>query len=199
MNGQLTVIPAAIRRCPDRAQPMIMSFAGRWRGCSAWGRLGPARQDDGTESPASRLSRLAEAIHFGKKAGAGHRVEGSTDRGKGARRVGRCGGTASGAMDAGKPEVGFAVEWMRKDLGIALEKRARQRRQAPGDGAVDQFCRRGFGPLACARWPSSSMARLAAGLTKQTMNGKKASPRLRDQRRGLHPFVVQPGCTLGHQ
>jgi 3-hydroxyisobutyrate dehydrogenase and related beta-hydroxyacid dehydrogenases len=27
-------------------------------------------------------------------------------------------------MNAGKFDFGFAVDWMRKDLGIALEKRA---------------------------------------------------------------------------
>ncbi|WP_300015517.1 NAD(P)-dependent oxidoreductase [uncultured Roseobacter sp.] len=42
-------------------------------------------------------------------------------------------------MDAGKYDFGFAVDWMRKDLGIALKEVARLGGTAPVGALVDQF------------------------------------------------------------
>ena len=45
-------------------------------------------------------------------------------------------------MAAGAYEHGFAVEWMRKDLGIVLDEARQQRRQPAGHGAGGSILRR---------------------------------------------------------
>ena len=42
-------------------------------------------------------------------------------------------------MVAGKFDYGFAVNWMRKDLGIALDEAKRNGAQLPVIALVDQF------------------------------------------------------------
>ena len=42
-------------------------------------------------------------------------------------------------MLAGKYDYGFAVDWMRKDLGIALEEGDRNGARLPLTALVDQF------------------------------------------------------------
>ncbi len=48
-------------------------------------------------------------------------------------------------MIAGKFDFGFAVDWMRKDLAIALAEARAQRRRAAGGGAGRPVLRRGAG------------------------------------------------------
>ena len=45
-------------------------------------------------------------------------------------------------MVAGKFEFGFAVDWMRKDLGIAMAEGKRWKAQMPVVALVDQFYQR---------------------------------------------------------
>jgi len=42
-------------------------------------------------------------------------------------------------MDAGKFDFGFAVDWMRKDLGICLDEARRNGASLPVTALVDQF------------------------------------------------------------
>ncbi len=59
-------------------------------------------------------------------------------------------------MDAGEYEFGFAVDWMRKDMGIALREVARLGGTAPVGALVDQFysdVQRGGG----GKWDTSSL------------------------------------------
>jgi 3-hydroxyisobutyrate dehydrogenase-like beta-hydroxyacid dehydrogenase len=42
-------------------------------------------------------------------------------------------------MVQGKFDFGFAVDWMRKDLGIALGEARRNGAQLPGTALIDQF------------------------------------------------------------
>jgi 3-hydroxyisobutyrate dehydrogenase len=42
-------------------------------------------------------------------------------------------------MDAGKFDFGFAVDWMRKDLGICLDEAKRNAARLPVTALVDQF------------------------------------------------------------
>ncbi|MGI9432865.1 MAG: NAD(P)-dependent oxidoreductase, partial [Myxococcota bacterium] len=63
-------------------------------------------------------------------------------------------------MLAGEYDHGFAVEWMRKDLGIALAEARRNGAQLPVTALVDQFYAE-IEQLGGARWDTSSlMARL---------------------------------------
>ena len=59
-------------------------------------------------------------------------------------------------MDAGEYDHGFAVEWMRKDLGIALEEAHRQSVSLPVTAMVDQFYAE-VENLGGRRWDTSSL------------------------------------------
>jgi 3-hydroxyisobutyrate dehydrogenase-like beta-hydroxyacid dehydrogenase len=62
-------------------------------------------------------------------------------------------------MVAGKFDYGFAVDWMRKDLGICLAEAKRNKARLPVAALVDQFYSqvqaRGGG-----RWDTSSLMHL---------------------------------------
>jgi 3-hydroxyisobutyrate dehydrogenase len=59
-------------------------------------------------------------------------------------------------MDAGEYNHGFAVEWMRKDLGIALEEARRQEVSLPMTAMVDQFYAE-VENMGGKRWDTSSL------------------------------------------
>jgi 3-hydroxyisobutyrate dehydrogenase len=59
-------------------------------------------------------------------------------------------------MDAGEYNHGFAVEWMRKDLGIALEEARKQEVSLPMTAMVDQFYAE-VENLGGKRWDTSSL------------------------------------------
>jgi 3-hydroxyisobutyrate dehydrogenase len=59
-------------------------------------------------------------------------------------------------MNAGKYDFGFAVDWMRKDLGIVLEEARRNGAQLPVTALVDQY----YAEVQAAgggRWDTSSL------------------------------------------
>ncbi|WP_341501365.1 NAD(P)-dependent oxidoreductase [Gallaecimonas sp. GXIMD4217] len=103
---------------------------------------------------------LAEGVHFAKKAGLD--VEKVVETiSKGAAQSWQMENRAL-TMAAGEYEFGFAVDWMRKDLGIALSEAGRNGSRLPLTALVDQF----YGEvqaLGGSRWDTSSlMARLEA-------------------------------------
>jgi 3-hydroxyisobutyrate dehydrogenase-like beta-hydroxyacid dehydrogenase len=59
-------------------------------------------------------------------------------------------------MDAGEYDHGFAVEWMRKDLGICLEEARRAGVSLPVAALVDQFYAEVEG-MGGKRWDTSSL------------------------------------------
>jgi 3-hydroxyisobutyrate dehydrogenase-like beta-hydroxyacid dehydrogenase len=59
-------------------------------------------------------------------------------------------------MIAGKFDYGFAVDWMRKDLGIALAEGKRQKAGMPLVALVDQFYER-VQARGGGRWDTSSL------------------------------------------
>jgi 3-hydroxyisobutyrate dehydrogenase len=59
-------------------------------------------------------------------------------------------------MNAGEYDHGFAVEWMRKDLGIAIEEARRQGVSLPMTSLVDQFYAE-VENLGGRRWDTSSL------------------------------------------
>jgi 3-hydroxyisobutyrate dehydrogenase-like beta-hydroxyacid dehydrogenase len=97
---------------------------------------------------------LAEGLGFAQAAG--------LDIDKLLAAIGR-GGASSWQMDNrgktmtdGKFDFGFAVDWMRKDLGICLDEAARNKASLPVTALIDQFYadvqRQGGG-----RWDTSSL------------------------------------------
>ena len=64
-------------------------------------------------------------------------------------------------MIDGKFEFGFAVDWMRKDLGICLAEARRNKSALPVAALVDQFYAR-VQARGGSRWDTSSLIHLLA-------------------------------------
>jgi 3-hydroxyisobutyrate dehydrogenase-like beta-hydroxyacid dehydrogenase len=156
-NGQLTVMCG----CDDaevfeRARTAIDAYA---KSCV---RLGPAGAGQLTKMVnqiciAGLLQGLAEGVNFAMLAGLD--VDEVVDViGKGAAQSWQMDNRAR-TMAADEFEFGFAVEWMRKDLGIVLDEADRNGARLPVTALVDQFYKdvvaRGGD-----RWDTSSLIRL---------------------------------------
>jgi 3-hydroxyisobutyrate dehydrogenase len=109
---------------------------------------------------------LAEALHFAKAAGLdAHAVI----------DVIRQGAAQSWQMDnrhltmiEGRYDFGFAVDWMRKDLGIVLDEARRNGARLPLTALVDQFYA-DLQSMGGGRWDTSSLlARLERAPTQGT-------------------------------
>ncbi len=120
-NGVLTVMCGGDAEIYARAEPVIVAFA---RMCKL---MGPAGAGQLTKMVnqiciAGLVQGLSEGVHFAKRAGLD--VEAVLEViSKGAagswQMENRC-----KTMNAGKFDFGFAVDWMRKDLGICSRKPA---------------------------------------------------------------------------
>jgi 3-hydroxyisobutyrate dehydrogenase len=152
-NGVLTVMCGGDAGVFARAEPVIVSYA---RTCRL---LGPAGAGQLAKMMnqiciAGTVQGLAEAIHFGKRAGLdiGAVIEVIS---KGAAQSWQMENRHK-AMDAGSFDFGFAVEWMRKDLSIALAEARGNGAQLPLTALVDQFYADVMA-LGGRRWDTSSL------------------------------------------
>ena len=152
-NGQLTVMVGGEAAAFGRAEPVIMSFA---KACRL---LGPAGSGQLAKMMnqiciAGVVQGLAEAIHFGKRAGMD--VEAVIEViSKGAAQSWQMENRYK-TMNAGRFDFGFAVEWMRKDLGIALDEARGNGAQLPVTALVDQFYA-DVQAMGGNRWDTSSL------------------------------------------
>jgi 3-hydroxyisobutyrate dehydrogenase-like beta-hydroxyacid dehydrogenase len=156
-SGQLTVMCGSDDEAVfERAAPVIDAYA---RACVL---LGPAGSGQLTKMVnqiciAGLLQGLAEGINFAQRAGLD--VEQVVDViGKGAAQSWQMDNRAR-TMAAGEFDFGFAVEWMRKDLGIVLDEADRNGARLPVTAIVDQFYKQvvaGGGQ----RWDTSSLISL---------------------------------------
>ena len=97
---------------------------------------------------------LAEAIHFGKQSGMD--VEAVIDViSKGAAQSWQMDNRYK-TMNAGQFEFGFAVDWMRKDLGIVLEEARGNGARLPLTALVDHFYAE-VQTMGGNRWDTSSL------------------------------------------
>ncbi len=156
-NGQLTVMCG----CDDvdvfeRASTAITAYA------ASCVRLGPAGAGQLTKMVnqiciAGLLQGLAEGVNFAALAGLD--VDQVVDViGKGAAQSWQMDNRAR-TMAANEFEFGFAVEWMRKDLGIVLDEADRNGARLPVTALVDQFYKEVVA-LGGDRWDTSSLIRL---------------------------------------
>ena len=140
-----------------KARPVIDSYA------RMVGLMGPAGAGQLTKminqiAIAGLVQGLAEGLHFGRKAG--------LDLDKVVEVISK-GAAGSWQMEnrhktmiEGKYDFGFAVDWMRKDLGICLEEADRNGASLPVTALVDQFYK-DVQAMGGQRWDTSSlMARL---------------------------------------
>jgi 3-hydroxyisobutyrate dehydrogenase-like beta-hydroxyacid dehydrogenase len=156
-NGQLTVMCG----CDDvevfeRAKPAMEAYA---KSCV---HLGPAGSGQLTKMVnqiciAGLLQGLAEGVNFARHAGLD--VDQVVDViGKGAAQSWQMDNRAR-TMAADEFEFGFAVEWMRKDLGIVLDEADRNGARLPVTALVDQFYKQVVA-MGGDRWDTSSLIRL---------------------------------------
>ncbi len=141
-NGALTVMVGGDQDVFDRAKPVIDAYA------KMVGLMGPAGAGQLTKMVnqiciAGLVQGLSEGIHFAKKAGLDvEKVIGVIS--KGAAQSWQMENRYK-TMNAGEFDYGFAVDWMRKDLGICLAEARAQRRQPAGHRPGRPVLRRGAG------------------------------------------------------
>lgn len=152
-NGVLTVMCGGDADPYAKAEPVIMSFA---RACRL---LGPSGAGQLTKMMnqiciAGLVQGLAESIHFGKRAGLD--IEAVLDViSKGAAGSWQMENRGK-TMNAGKFDFGFAVDWMRKDLGIVLDEARKNGAHLPVTALVDQFYSE-VQKMGGKRWDTSSL------------------------------------------
>lgn len=152
-NGVLTVMVGGEQDAFDRARPVIDSFA-RMVGLMGSAGAGQLTKMINQICIAGLVQGLAEGIHFGKKAGLD--IENVVDViSKGAAGSWQMENRHK-TMNAGKYDFGFAVDWMRKDLGICLEEADRNGAKLPVTALVDQFYKDVQG-MGGKRWDTSSL------------------------------------------
>ncbi len=152
-NGMLTVMVGGDQDDFDRAKPVIESFA-RMVGLMGSSGAGQLTKMINQITIAGLIQGLAEAIHFGKKAGLDIEkvVEVISKGAAGSWQM----ENRHKTMNAGKYDFGFAVDWMRKDLGICLAEAERNGASLPITALVDQFYKDVQG-MGGKRWDTSSL------------------------------------------
>ena len=157
-NGALTVMCGGEAATFDKAAPVIDCFA---KACIL---MGPAGAGQLTKMVnqiciAGLLQGLSEGMNFGQKAGLDMEkvIEVIS---KGAAQSWQMDNRAS-TMCAGKFDFGFAVDWMRKDLGIALAEAKGNGARLPVTALVDQFYAQ-VQARGGQRWDTSSLIQLLA-------------------------------------
>ena len=135
-NGALTVMCGGDAEAFAAARPVAMAFA------KAMTLLGPSGSGQLAKmvnqiAIAGLVQGLSEAIAFGQRAGLDMRAVLEVI-GKGAAQSWQMDNRGPTMIDD-KFDFGFAVDWMRKDLGIALEEARRNGARLPVTALVDQF------------------------------------------------------------
>jgi 3-hydroxyisobutyrate dehydrogenase-like beta-hydroxyacid dehydrogenase len=136
INGTLTVMCGGDQAAFDAMRPAAMAFAKAVTllGASGAGQL--AKMVNQT-AIAGLVQGLAEAIAFGQKAGLDMRIVLDVI-GKGAAQSWQMDNRGPTMLDD-KFDFGFAVDWMRKDLGLVLDEAKRNGARLPVTALVDQF------------------------------------------------------------
>jgi 3-hydroxyisobutyrate dehydrogenase len=152
-NGQLTIMAGGDAAAFARVEPVLTAYAKAIR------LMGPSGAGQLTKmcnqiAIAGLVQGVAEALHFAKRAGL------PTDDvlaaiSKGAAQSWQMENRWK-TMSEGKFDFGFAVDWMRKDLGIALAEAAVNGAKLEGTAMIDGF----YGEVQAMgghRWDTSSL------------------------------------------
>ena len=105
---------------------------------------------------AGLVQGLSEAIAFGQKSGLDMKLVLEVI-GKGAAQSWQMDNRGTTMIDD-QFDFGFAVDWMRKDLGLVLDEARRNGARVPVTALVDQFYA-DVQALGGARWDTSSLVR----------------------------------------
>ncbi len=136
VNGLLTVMVGGSQADFDRARPVAMAFS------RAFTRIGESGSGQLAKMVnqiciAGLVQGLSEGVAFGMKAGLDMKLVLDVI-GKGAAQSWQM-DNRGGTMVDGKFDFGFAVDWMRKDLGLCMEESRRNGAKLPVTALVDQF------------------------------------------------------------
>ena len=152
-NGVLTVMCGGDPADFDRAKPVISAFA------RMVGLMGPAGSGQLTKMVnqiciAGLVQGLAEGIGFAKKAGLDvlQVIDVISKGAAGSWQM----ENRHKTMNEGRYDFGFAVDWMRKDLGILLGEANRNGASLPVTALVDQFYK-DIQQMGGGRWDTSSL------------------------------------------
>ena len=152
-NGVLTVMCGGAAAPYAVAEPVIASFA---RMCKLMGPSGSGQLTKMVNQVciAGLVQGLAEGIHFAKRAGLDVEamLEVISKGAAGSWQMENRGKT----MNANTFDFGFAVDWMRKDLGIVLDEARRNNASLPVTALVDQFYA-DVQKMGGKRWDTSSL------------------------------------------
>ncbi|KQY92847.1 oxidoreductase [Caulobacter sp. Root1455] len=152
-NGQLTIMAGGDAAAYARVEPVLLAYAKAIR------LMGPSGAGQLTKmcnqiAIAGVVQGVAEALHFAKRAGL------PTDDvlaaiSKGSAQSWQMENRWK-TMSEGQFDFGFAVDWMRKDLGIALAEAAVNGAKLEGTALIDGF----YGEVQAMggnRWDTSSL------------------------------------------
>ncbi|MEY4750510.1 MAG: hypothetical protein RIQ60_2724 [Pseudomonadota bacterium] len=155
VNGALTVMCGGDAASFDSMKPVAMAFsrAVTLLGASGAGQLAKMVNQIAI---AGLVQGLSEAVAFGQNAGLDmHAVLDVI--GKGAAQSWQMDNRGKTMVDD-KFEFGFAVDWMRKDLGLVLDEARRNGSKLPVTALVDQFYA-DVQAMGGRRWDTSSLVR----------------------------------------
>jgi 3-hydroxyisobutyrate dehydrogenase len=153
VNGALTVMCGGDAEPFDAMKPVAMAFSRAVTrvGTSGAGQLAKMVNQ---VAIAGLVQGLSEAIAFGQRAGLDMPLVLDVI-GKGAAQSWQMDNRGK-TMVEGKFDFGFAVDWMRKDLGLVLDEARRNGAQLPVTALVDQFYA-DVQQLGGKRWDTSSL------------------------------------------
>jgi 3-hydroxyisobutyrate dehydrogenase len=153
-NGQLAIMVGGETEAVERARPVIGAYAKAVQHIGGPG-AGQLTKMVNQICIAGVVQGLAEAVHFAGKAG--------LDRALVYEAISK-GAAQSWQMDnrwktmgEGRFDFGFAVDWMRKDLGLVLEEARANGARLEVTALVDQFYAE-VQALGGRRWDTSSLA-----------------------------------------
>ncbi len=152
-NGLLTVMCGGEQTGFDAARPVAMAYARAFTLLGAAG-AGQLAKMVNQIAIAGLVQGLSEAIAFGQKAGL-DMPQVLEVIGKGAAQSWQMDNRGK-TMVEGKFDFGFAVDWMRKDLGLALTEAKRNGARLPVTALVDQFYA-DVQMMGGTRWDTSSL------------------------------------------
>ena len=152
-NGVLSVMCGGEQAAYDKAEPVIDAYA---RICKRIGDSGAGQMTKMCNqiAIAGLVQGLSEALHFAEKAGLDGRavVEVISQGAAGSWQM----ANRYETMLDDHFEHGFAVDWMRKDLGICLDTANENGASLPVTALVDQFYK-DVQKMGGARWDTSSL------------------------------------------
>ena len=152
-NGALTVMCGGDAAAFETVKPHVMAFS---KACSLMGDSGAGQLTKMVNQIciAGLVQGLSEAVAFGQKAGLD--LNQVLDViGKGAAQSWQLDNRGK-TMAADKFDFGFAVDWMRKDLGLVLDEAKGNGARLPVTALVDQFYA-DVQAMGGKRWDTSSL------------------------------------------